>query len=146
MSSSRRANRAETELAPQIRSSGMPVLPHGVPGCQPGRMPPILLQTPDFMVLNKPPGLPVHAGPRGGASVEDWFGELSRRRAGPWLVHRLDADTAGCLGVALRPAALLEAQALFASGRAWKTYWAVVTGSPAGDAGVVEAALAKRTG
>jgi tRNA pseudouridine32 synthase/23S rRNA pseudouridine746 synthase len=109
-------------------------------------MPPILLQTADFVVLNKPPGLPVHAGPRGGPSVEDWFPELSRRRTGPWLVHRLDADTSGCLVVALRRAALLEAQALFASGRARKTYWAVVTGSPPADAGLIEANLAKRTG
>ena len=99
-----------------------------------------------FVVLDKPAGLPVHAGPRGGASVEDWFPQLSRRRAGPWLVHRLDADTSGCLVVALRRAALVEAQALFAGGRAEKEYWAVVKGGPAEDRGVVEAPLLKRSG
>ena len=83
---------------------------------------PILRQTPHFVVLNKPAGLPVHPGPRGGPSVEDFFPQLSRRKDGPWLVHRLDADTAGCLVVALRRAALVEAQALFAAGRAEKTY------------------------
>ena len=98
------------------------------------------------MVLNKPAGLPVHPGPRGGASVEDWFGQLSRRRDGPWLAHRLDADTAGCLVIALRRAALLEAQAEFAAGRAEKTYWAVVRGRPAADTGQIDLALAKRTG
>ena len=51
-------------------------------------------------------------------------------RTGPWLVHRLDADTSGCLLVALRRSALLAAQAEFAAGRARKTYWAVVRGSP----------------
>lgn len=96
-------------------------------------------------MLDKPAGLPVHAGPRGGASVEDWFPLLSRRRSGPWLVHRLDADTAGCLVVALRRAALIEAQRLFAAGAVRKVYWAVVSGGPAEESGVVDAPLLKRT-
>ncbi len=109
-------------------------------------MPPILFQDSDFVVLDKPPGLPVHAGPRGGASVEDWFPSLSRRRAGPWLAHRLDADTSGCLVVALRRAALHAAQQAFAGGHARKTYWAVVAGTPDGREGVIEAPLLKRSG
>ena len=106
---------------------------------------PVLYRDERLVVLDKPAGLPVHPGPRGGASVEDAFHELSRRHDGPWLAHRLDADTAGCLVVALRRAALLAAQAEFASGRARKTYWAVVDGGPAPDAGVVENRLAKRS-
>lgn len=105
---------------------------------------PILFQDARLVVLDKPAGLKVHPGPGGGPSVEDVFPRLSRRRDGPWLAHRLDADTAGCLVVALRRAALLAAQAEFAAGRAEKTYWAVVRGAPAGDAGVVEANLLKR--
>lgn len=106
---------------------------------------PILFQDARFVVLDKPAGLPVHAGPRGGPSVEDWFPQLSRRKDGPWLAHRLDADTSGCLVVALRRAALHEAQAAFAGGLARKTYWAVVQGGPAADAGVVDTPLLKRT-
>ncbi len=104
---------------------------------------PILYADPHVVVLNKPAGLPVHAGPRGGASVEDWFPQLSRRRTGPWLAHRLDADTAGCLVVALRRAALLTIQAAFAAGRVGKVYWAIVDGAPGGEAGVVDAPLLK---
>ena len=107
-------------------------------------MPHFLFQDSRFVVLNKPAGLPVHAGPRGGLSVEDWFPQLSRRRDGPWLAHRLDADTAGCLVVALRRAALHQAQAAFAEGRARKTYWAVVTGAPPAPEGEVDAPLLKR--
>ncbi len=107
---------------------------------------PILFQDNRFVVLDKPAGLPVHAGPHGGPSVEDAFPQLSRRKDGPWLAHRLDADTAGCLVVALRKAALLEAQAAFSSGRADKIYWAVVRGSPRQDSGLVEAPLAKQSG
>jgi tRNA pseudouridine32 synthase / 23S rRNA pseudouridine746 synthase len=106
---------------------------------------PILFRDARFVVLDKPAGLPVHPGPRGGASVEDGFPALSRRRDGPWLAHRLDADTAGCLVVALRRTALHAAQQAFASGAARKTYWAVVVGGPAGEAGSVDAPLAKRS-
>jgi RluA family pseudouridine synthase len=107
---------------------------------------PILHQDTRFAVLNKPAGLPVHPGPRGGPSVEDCFPHLSRRRDGPWLAHRLDADTAGCLVVALRRAALHEAQAEFAAGHAEKTYWAIVTGAPQGMSGTIDAPLLKQTG
>ncbi len=107
--------------------------------------PPILFQDERFVVLNKPAGLPVHAGPRGGPSVEDWFPALSRRRDGPWLAHRLDADTTGCLVVALRKTPLLAAQEAFRTGQAHKVYWAIVRGGPAAASGRIEAALAKRS-
>ena len=99
-----------------------------------------------FVVLDKPAGLAVHGGPRGGASVEDWFPLLSRRRDGPWLAHRLDADTSGCLLVALRRTALHAAQACFAAGTVRKTYWAVARGEPGAEAGEVDAPLLKRSG
>jgi tRNA pseudouridine32 synthase/23S rRNA pseudouridine746 synthase len=103
--------------------------------------PGILFRDQRFVVLDKPAGLPVHAGPAGGRSVEDWFPLLSRRKDGPWLAHRLDADTAGCLLVALRRAPLVAAQGLFASGAVRKTYWAVVTGVIERDQGSVTAPL-----
>ncbi len=111
----------------------------------PQAMPAILFRDARFVVLDKPAGLKVHAGPRGGDSVEDLFPALSRRKDGPWLAHRLDADTAGCLVIALRRAALLLAQAEFAGGRAGKTYWAVVRGVPAASSGVIDAPLLRRS-
>jgi tRNA pseudouridine32 synthase/23S rRNA pseudouridine746 synthase len=104
----------------------------------------ILFQDQRFVVLDKPAGLPVHAGPSGGRSVEDWFPLLSRRKNGPWLAHRLDADTAGCLVIALRRTPLLAAQALFAAGAVRKTYWAVVAGEVTGDQGTIDAPLLRR--
>jgi tRNA pseudouridine32 synthase / 23S rRNA pseudouridine746 synthase len=109
-------------------------------------VPTILFQRQHFVVLDKPAGLAVHPGPSGGPSVEDWFPLLSRRKEGPWLVHRLDADTSGCLVIALRRAALIRAQAVFASGGAGKIYWAVVRGAVAGDAGTINAPLRRVTG
>ena len=108
-------------------------------------MPPILFRDDRYVVLDKPPGLPVHPGPRGGPSVEDWFPLLSQRKSGPWLAHRLDADTSGCLLVALRRSALLAAQAEFAAGRVRKTYWAVVRGGPSAEHGTIDVPLARRS-
>lgn len=102
---------------------------------------PVIFRDQRFVVLNKPAGLAVHPGPAGGPSVEDWFPLLSRRPDGPWLVHRLDADTAGCLLVALRKQPLLAAQALFASGGVEKVYWAVVQGGITGESGIIDAPL-----
>src|SRR5579871_5876957 len=51
-----------------------------------------------MLVIDKPAGLSVHRGPKGGASLEDWFDAL---RYGlprpPALAHRLDRETSGCL-------------------------------------------------
>lgn len=106
---------------------------------------PVLFQDQRFVVIDKPAGLAVHPGPSGGPSVEDWFRVLSRRKDGPWLAHRLDADTAGCLLIALRRAPLLAAQKLFASGNARKTYWAVVRGTVPGNHGTIKAPLLRVT-
>jgi tRNA pseudouridine32 synthase / 23S rRNA pseudouridine746 synthase len=108
-------------------------------------MPPILFRDERYVVLDKPAGLPAHPGPRGGPSVEDFFPLLTRRKEGPWLVHRLDTDTSGCLVVALRRTALLAAQAEFAAGRAHKTYWAIVRGAPSTASGTIDAPLGRRS-
>jgi tRNA pseudouridine32 synthase/23S rRNA pseudouridine746 synthase len=98
-----------------------------------------------FLVVNKPGGLPVHPGRTGGQSVEDFFPLWRVGKNGPWLAHRLDQDTAGCLVIALKKTALLQAQALFANGGVEKTYWAVVRGVPAQSSGVIDLPLAKVT-
>ncbi len=105
--------------------------------------PEILFHDKRFLVIDKPAGLPVHPGRAGGPSVEDFFPEWRQGRDGPWLAHRLDQDTAGCLVIALKKSALLAAQALFAGGGARKTYWAVVRGVPGAPSGVIDLPLAK---
>ncbi len=105
---------------------------------------PVLFRDARFAVLDKPAGMPVHPARNApGPSVEDCFAALGRFRAGPWLAHRLDRDTAGCLVVALKRAALLAAQSCFAQGRAEKTYWAVVRGGPLAESGTRRSRLAR---
>lgn len=106
---------------------------------------PVLFETTHFAVLDKPAGLACHGGPRTQHSVEDFLPPLRRGKEGPWLAHRLDAGTSGCLLIARRKTALVQAQALFAAGGVQKTYWAVVSGGPAELNGFMQDRLAKRS-
>ncbi|HEX5454980.1 MAG TPA: RNA pseudouridine synthase [Stellaceae bacterium] len=97
------------------------------------------------LVIDKPAGIPVHAGPGGGPNLEHWFPLL---RFGlprpPALAHRLDRDTSGCLVLGRHPKALRRLGRLFSEGRVEKVYWAVVAGEPREAEGRIEAALAKQ--
>jgi tRNA pseudouridine32 synthase/23S rRNA pseudouridine746 synthase len=98
------------------------------------------------LILDKPAGLPVHAGPRGGASLEDWLPALAfGKKRLPQPAHRLDTDTAGCLVLGRTKPALAELGGCFAAGQVAKTYWAVVRGVPAEAAGEIDAPLQKRS-
>ena len=98
-----------------------------------------------MLVLDKPIGIAVHPGPKGGDSLEAHFDAL---RFGlprvPALAHRLDRDTSGCLVLGRHRKALQKLGQLFKAGRVDKTYWAVVEGSPAGDSGTIDLALGRR--
>ena len=97
-----------------------------------------------MLVIDKPAGLSVHRGPKGGASLEDYFDAL---RFGlprmPALAHRLDKDTSGCLVLGRHRKALALLGKLFKNGQIGKTYWAVVEGGPTEDEGRIDMALGK---
>ncbi len=97
-----------------------------------------------MLIVDKPAGLAVHRGPKGGASLEDYFDAL---RFGlprpPALAHRLDKDTSGCLVLGRHRKALAHLGLLFKHGKVGKTYWAVVEGGPDADAGTVELPLGR---
>ncbi len=96
------------------------------------------------IVLNKPAGIPVHPGPRGGPSMEDYFGALKYELPEPpQLAHRLDRDTSGCLILGRQKKALRRLGKLFEAGSISKTYWAIVHGGPKDDAGIVDGWLEK---
>ena len=97
-----------------------------------------------ILVLNKPAGIPVHRGPKGGDFLEGHFEAL---RFGlprsPSLAHRLDRDTSGCLVLGRHRKALEKLGKLFKRGEISKTYWAVVEGEPEGDEGLIDLPLGK---
>jgi tRNA pseudouridine32 synthase/23S rRNA pseudouridine746 synthase len=107
----------------------------------------VLHRDANLLILDKPAGLPVHAGPKTQGSLEDLLPGLTfGLRHVPALAHRLDQDTSGCLVLARHPKALSRLGRLFTAGKVGKRYWAVVEGAPTGVAGVIELALRKETG
>lgn len=109
---------------------------HRPPRSDPGRPPDGLiekvaaarvLETDDYLLFAKPPGLAVHAG----SGLR--FGLIEVLRAsGPGeyfeLVHRLDRQTSGCLLVARNRHALSELRAALREPSAKKRYLALVEG------------------
>ena len=97
-----------------------------------------------MLVIDKPAGLPVHRGPKGGANLETAFDFLryGLRRA-PVLAHRLDRDTSGCLVLGRHRKATASLGLLFKHSRISKTYWAVVEGGPAEDEGTIDMPLGR---
>ena len=97
-----------------------------------------------MLVIDKPAGLPVHRGPKGGANLETSFDAL---RFGlprpPVLAHRLDRDTSGCLVLGRHRKATASLGLLFKHGKISKTYWAVVEGGPAEDEGTIDMPLGR---
>lgn len=99
-----------------------------------------------MLVIDKPPGLPVHRGPKGGPTLEDHLDQL---RFGlphpPGLAHRLDRGTSGCLVLGRHRKALARLGRLFASGCVEKVYWADVRVPPPAGEGRIELPLARRS-
>ena len=97
-----------------------------------------------MLVIDKPAGLAVHNGPKGGVCLQSYFDAL---RFGlprePGLAHRLDRDTSGCLVLGRHRKALAELGKLFRNGTVGKTYWAVVEGGPDADEGQIDMPLGR---
>ena len=98
-----------------------------------------------MLVIDKPAGLPVHRGPKGGDNLEDHFGALrfGLPRA-PALAHRLDRETSGCLVLGRHRKALADLGRMFKTGQVEKTYWALVEGVPETSEGRIDLPLGRR--
>ena len=97
-----------------------------------------------MLVIDKPAGIAVHKGPKGGPNLEASFDAL---RYGlprpPVLAHRLDRDTSGCLVLGRHRKATASLGLLFKHGKIDKTYWAVVEGAVAGENGEIDIPLGR---
>jgi tRNA pseudouridine32 synthase / 23S rRNA pseudouridine746 synthase len=106
----------------------------------------ILFIDAEAIVLGKPAGLPVDAPRRGGDSIASRLGELTCGfKRPPTPMHRLDTDTSGCLLFARSPKARVRFQQAFETRVVQKYYLAVVAGEIAGEEGVIDMPLAKRS-
>jgi tRNA pseudouridine32 synthase/23S rRNA pseudouridine746 synthase/23S rRNA pseudouridine1911/1915/1917 synthase len=99
-----------------------------------------------MLIIDKPAGLPVHAGPGGGPNLEQ---DLDALRFGlpspPGLAHRLDRDTSGCLVLGRQRKGLSRLGRLFQDGKIEKTYWAITISAPKEREGRIELPLKKLT-
>lgn len=97
-----------------------------------------------MLVIDKPAGIPVHAGPGGGDNLERHFDSLCfGLPRPPALAHRLDRDTSGCLVLGRHRKALAKLGKLFQQNRVEKTYWAIVRGTPEKLSGTIDLPLEK---
>ena len=105
---------------------------------------PILFEDGEALVVDKPGGLPMDPPRAGGPSLENHLNDL---RLGfqrpPVAVHRLDADTSGCLLLARNPKALKRFAAAFEARQVTKRYLGILAGIPDLKQGTVELALSK---
>jgi 23S rRNA pseudouridine1911/1915/1917 synthase len=104
----------------------------------------ILYEDPDFVVVNKPAGMVVHAGAgaRRGTLVNALLYRLKQLSAEagplrPGIVHRLDRGTSGALVVARNDAAHRALAAQFRTRTVQKTYIALLQGRLQRDSGVI---------
>ncbi len=105
---------------------------------------PILFEDGEALVIDKPGGLPMDQPRKGGASLDDHLDSLKLGfQRPPVPVHRLDADTSGCLLLARNPKALKRFAAAFEARQVAKRYLGVLAGIPDLKEGAVELALSK---
>ena len=99
------------------------------------------------IVIAKPPGLATQGGTGTTEHVDGLLDALIFDGASrPKLVHRLDKDTSGVLLLARTTRAAAFFSKAFSGRTARKVYWALVTGVPSPEHGIIEAALAKQPG
>lgn len=88
----------------------------------------ILIETPDYLLIHKPSGIPVHGGSGVSLGLIEALRQMRPKQRFLELVHRLDKETSGCLLVAKRRRTLLELQDWFRQSLIKKRYWVLVKG------------------
>jgi 23S rRNA pseudouridine955/2504/2580 synthase len=90
----------------------------------------VLAETPEYLAIAKPAGLPVHPGSGWSDSIQTRIGLAFAESAYvPQLAHRLDRDTSGVLLAARTHRALTAAHEAFRRGEAAKEYLCWVRGA-----------------
>lgn len=88
----------------------------------------IIVETNQFILLNKPSGIAVHGGSGLSFGIIEALRSLRPREKFLELVHRLDRDTSGCLLIAKRRSYLIHFQDQLRHKTMRKEYIAVVSG------------------
>ncbi len=105
----------------------------------------ILFEDEHLLVLNKPPGIPVHSGSGQNFGVIECLRHSRPNQPYLELAHRLDKDTSGCLILAKEADTLREIQSCLKNTDTRKQYLAFVRGHLHKKKIVVDQALKKGT-
>lgn len=103
----------------------------------------IIAETDNFIVINKPSGMPVHGGSGIRLGLIEAVRQISPELRLAELAHRLDRETSGCLLIAKNASFLKFAQDQFRSKTVNKEYLALVHGRWPDDIDHVDAKLLK---
>lgn len=103
----------------------------------------ILLETKDYLVVNKPSGIPVHGGTGIKTGLIEGIRELRPKEKFLELVHRIDRDTSGCLLIAKKRSVLVKLHELLLRKKVNKRYLALLQGKWRGEIKKVKQPLEK---
>lgn len=103
----------------------------------------ILQETKNFILLNKPAGIPVHGGTGIKTGVIEAIRALRPLAKYLELAHRIDRDTSGCLLLAKKRSVLVAIHERWRSQAVKKHYFALLRGEWQGEARRVQAPLRK---
>ena len=103
----------------------------------------IIYEDDNFLIINKPCGMSVHAGSTVRVGVVEALRHLYPKLVNLELAHRLDSETSGCLVLAKKKRILREVHALLREGQVTKIYWALTKGQWQAEQLRVELALHK---
>ena len=108
----------------------------------------IVIQTEDYVVINKPSGLASQpgSGTRPGESLVEYLWEWGRREGldfKPTIAHRLDQETSGMIIAALHGDTLRELTRMIREHEVDKFYFALVKGNLKKDKGTINETLTR---
>jgi tRNA pseudouridine32 synthase/23S rRNA pseudouridine746 synthase len=99
----------------------------------------LVLDNPDFMVLNKPSGMPMHDNENAIIRTAESLFNYQKL----WLIHRLDTQTSGCILLAKTKQAASELSKKFAEKAIQKYYIAVIDSKPKKKQGTIKGDMKK---
>jgi len=117
------------------------------------KAPHIIAETADWLVIDKPAGLLVHADSKTKTgTLVDWLmahdpkiGRIGEEPERPGIIHRLDRDVSGLMAVAKTQLAYDELKKQFAGREVEKKYLALVYGRMLHDEGDIKFRIARST-
>lgn len=126
---------------PPVRQAPKSEVPNADPSLLERLSAAVIYEDEALLILDKPPGLPVHAGSGVRLGLIEALAQ-ARPDQQLDLVHRLDRDTSGCLVVAKHRDALNQLHGLLRSRDVIKQYLLLVQGRWSGGPSTIDAPLA----